>query len=73
MADHVVDEDDVFDGDIFIYRGGLAPRRVTHARIDGSIDEIGDYAFCDCRRLLTVETHDGIRRVGKNAFQECIS
>ena len=68
MADHAVDD---FDGDIFIYRGGRAPQHITHARIDKSVDEIMDDAFNGCRILLTVETHDGIRRVGKRAFYVC--
>ena len=71
MADHVVDDD--FDGDIYIYRGGRAPQHITHARIDKSINEIEDEAFSDCHNLLTVETHDGIRKVGKKAFSRCRS
>ena len=72
MADHAVED---FDGDIFIYRGGQAPQHViiTHVRIDESIDEIEDHAFYGCRHLLTVDTHDGIRRVGKKALYGCIS
>ena len=70
MADHAVD---VFDGDVFIYRGGQAPQHVTHALIDRSIDEIEDRAFDDCVRLLTVETHDGIRKIGPYAFRWCRS
>ena len=71
MADHAVDDD--FDGDIFIYRGGQAPQHITHALIDGSVYEIEDYAFNGCQRLVQVDTHDGIRRVGKNAFWGCYS
>ena len=71
MADHAVEDD--FDGDIFIYRGGRAPQHITHARIDESVDEIEDYAFHMCQNLLTVDTHDGIRRVGKRAFSHCRS
>ena len=70
MADHA---DDDFDGDIFVYRGGRAPQHVTHVLIDKSVDEIEDNAFEDCRHLLTVDTHDGIRKVGKRAFYVCTS
>ena len=70
MADHAVDD---FDEDIFIYRGGQVPQHVTHVLIDRSLDEIEDYAFKYCKNLLTVETHDGIRKVGKNAFRYCTS
>ena len=71
MADHAVDNE--FDGDIFIYRGGRAPQHITHARIDESVDEIGDDAFRFCENLLTVDTHDGIRKVGMRAFRDCTS
>ena len=65
MAEHA-DGDD-FDGDIFIYRGGRAPQHITHVLIDESVDEIEEEAFDGCENLLTVETHDGLRRVGKYA------
>ena len=71
MADHHAEED--YDGNIFIYRGGRAPRHVTHVRIDKSVDEIEEYAFSKCHRLVQVDTHDGIRKVGRNAFNECKS
>ena len=71
MADHAVDDD--FDGDIFIYRGGRAPQHITHVLIDESVDEIEEEAFKRYEHLLTVETHDGLRRVGKQAFERCRS
>ena len=70
MADHAEDD---FDGDIFIYRGGRAPLHVTHVLIDESVDEIEDDAFKDCENLLQVETHNGLRKVGKYAFRRCRS
>ena len=72
MADHAVDDNND-DGDIFIYRGGRAPQHITHARIDESVDEIEDNAFEYCRRLVKVETHDGIRKIGKGTFYYCES
>ena len=72
MADHA--DNDGGDGDnIFVYRGGRAPQHITHARIDTSIDEIEDDAFENCENLLQVDTHDGIRKVGKQAFYHCRS
>ena len=72
--DHAEDDlDDFFDGDIFIYRGGQAPQHITHALIDRSVNEIEDNAFEDCENLVTVDTHDGLRRVGKHAFRYCKS
>ena len=72
MADHAVDDNDG-DNNIFIYRGGRAPLHVTHVLIDESLDEIEENAFYDCERLLTVETHDGLRRIGTRAFYRCRS
>jgi hypothetical protein len=66
-----------FDGDIFIYRGGIVPehlrQRITHVRIDKSVKIIEMCAFLNCINLLDVETHDGIIRIGKNAFNHCCS
>ena len=68
MADHAD-----YDGDIFIYRGGRAPQHVTHVRIDNSVDEIEEDAFDGCENLVQVDTHDGIRKIGKKAFYRCTS
>ena len=68
--DHADEED---DSEIFIYRGGRAPQHVTHILIDKSIDDIEDEAFDGCKNLLTVETHDGLRKIGKYAFYGCES
>ena len=68
MADHAVDDN---DGNIFIYRGGRAPQHITHVLIDKSIIEIEDDAFYECGDLAQVDTHDGIRKVGKYAFMRC--
>ena len=72
MADHAEDVVDN-DGDIFVYRGGRAPQHITHALIDKSVYDIEDHAFYFCKRLLQVDTHDGIRRVGTRAFRSCRS
>jgi len=68
-----MDHADNNDDGIFVYKGGRAPLHITHARIDESMDEIEDKAFDHCENLLTVETHDGIRRVRKQAFMWCKS
>ena len=70
MADHA---DNDFDGDIFIYRGGRAPEHITHVLIEESVNEIEDLAFNHCENLVQVDTHDGLRKVGKNAFWLCNS
>eukprot|EP00984_Skeletonema_dohrnii_P013284 scaffold5477_cov75-Skeletonema_dohrnii-CCMP3373.AAC.5 len=66
-------QDIMADGgrDVFVYRGGRAPLDVTRARIDKSVEEIEDGAFGDCKHLVQVETHDGIRKVGRSAFIRC--
>ena len=71
MADHA--GDDEYDGDVFIYRGGRAPQHITHARIHESADEVEEDAFNHCENLLTVDTHDGLRRIGPYAFNGCKS
>ena len=86
MADHAIDNDwlqqimaadhaveGFFDGDIFIYRGGRAPLHVTHVLIDESVDDVEDNAFDGCECLLTVDTHNSLRKVGKMAFSGCRS
>ena len=72
MADHA-GEDNVDGDNIFVYTGRLVPQHVTHVIIDKSVDEIEDNAFEDCENLLTVDTHNGIRRIGKQAFWRCKS
>ena len=71
MADHADDDDG--DGDIFIYRGGRAPLHVTHAHIDRSLEEIEEASFWSRQNLLQVDTHDGLRKIGKSAFFRCSS
>eukprot|EP00985_Skeletonema_marinoi_P015849 scaffold8298_cov90-Skeletonema_marinoi.AAC.3 len=75
MADHANDGNEGGGGgrDIFVYRGGRAPRNVTHVRIDKSVEVIEDSAFYRCEDLVQVDTHDGIRKVGRNAFFGCKS
>ncbi len=75
MADHGGDDIqiDADEHDIFVYRGGRAPLHVTHVRIDKSVDVIEDDAFDNCKRLVQVETHDGIKTVRRRAFNKCKS
>ena len=72
MADHAQDGDNN-DGDVFIYRGGRAPQHITHALIDESVDEIEAHAFRHCENLVQVDTHNGLRKIGKRAFYGCNS
>jgi hypothetical protein len=49
------------------------PQHVTRVRIgiDESVKEIIEYAFYGKNKLLEVETHDGITKVGREAFAFC--
>lgn len=46
---------------------------INHAIVNDGITEIGDFAFYDCRSLMTVEIPDNITRIGRFAFGECLS
>ena len=57
--------DQAAEGDVYVYRGGRAPRDITHAIIDKSVTEIDDYAFHENENLRYVKTHDGLKRIGR--------
>ena len=67
----------LFDGDVFVYRGGRVPEnlreRITRARIDKSVKIIDEDAFYNCTNLLDVETHNGITKIKRWAFCDCRS
>jgi hypothetical protein len=65
MADHAAGED------IFVYTGGIAPQHVVNAIVDESVDKIDNEAFRNNPNLRSVECHDGLLKVGKDAFQSC--
>ena len=53
------------DGDndgVFIYMGGdqRVPRDVTHVRVHKSVKTITWRAFITCRKLVSIEMHDGV-------------
>ena len=56
-----------------MYTGGRAPQHVVNAIIDESVEEIDDEAFYENPNLRSVVCHDGLLRVGKCAFVNCIS
>jgi hypothetical protein len=61
------------DDNIFVYLGGEqeVPRNVTHVIIDRSVKIIPEWAFYLRQLLVSVETHDGIEKIGGNAFDGC--
>ena len=62
-------------GDIFVYAGGEqeVPRNVTRVRIDRSVKIIPERAFHFRQNLLSVETHDDLEKIERDAFLYCIS
>jgi hypothetical protein len=57
--DHAEDGD---DDEVFVYMGGdqAVPRDVTHVRIHKSVKIITRRAFMNCRKLVSIEMHDGV-------------
>jgi hypothetical protein len=58
-----------------VYLGGqqFVPFDVTHVIIDKSVKIIPERAFFRRTSLVSVETHDGIEKIGKYAFLICTS
>ena len=71
MADALDDGDDI----IFVYMGGdqRVPRHVRRARIHKSVKIVRARAFQNCRRLISVEFHDGVEIIEQYAFWGCYS
>ena len=64
------------DGDeIFVYMGGAqrVPDGVRRARIHQDVKNIPREAFYNRRQLISVEFHDGIEIIEKDAFSGCKS
>jgi len=61
--------------EIFVYMGGdqVVPNDVVRVRIDKSVKIIPKKAFEHRYNLIHVEFHDGIERVGEDAFNCCYS
>jgi len=60
---------------IFVYMGGEqeVPMNVIHVLIDRSVEIIPRRAFLGRTNLVSVEFHDGVTRVERQAFYMCIS
>eukprot|EP00985_Skeletonema_marinoi_P003271 scaffold1368_cov72-Skeletonema_marinoi.AAC.3 len=60
---------------IFIYMGGeqVVPRDVKHVIIDRSVKIIPERAFYGRKQLVSVETHEEVERMERDAFHGCIS
>ena len=59
--------------DIFTYRGGYVPSRVTKLRIHGSVKTIPDLEFSEREKLVEVYIDEGVEKIGYGAFNNCKS
>ena len=60
----------------FVYKGqpkDEIPRNITNLVVDDSVTEIEDHAFLECRALESATLNEGLKRIGKYAFQSCTS
>jgi hypothetical protein len=61
---------------VFIYNEGTKhkiPINVSRVRIDPSVKEIHDRAFAKHESLVEVEFSEGLERIGKGVFCDCIN
>ncbi len=49
--------------------GAFADSSVKAVNLPSSLVEIGDYAFSGCKELCDIKIPEGVRRIGKSAFQ----
>ena len=49
----------------------IVPKNVRRARVDPGVRVIGERAFYDCRKLATLELHEGLEEVRDRAFRNC--
>jgi hypothetical protein len=63
------------DDNIFVYMGGdqEVPWDVTHIRVHESVKIITRMAFSNSKHLVSIEMHDGVEIIEKEAFEDCIS
>lgn len=60
--------------DYFRYKvGKRVPKNVTRVRIHHSVEQIPPSTFKDCTALVEVKLHEGLRRIGYDAFGSCSS
>ncbi len=70
MADNHAAEGGI-DDNVFVYMGGdqEVPEDVTHAIVDRSVDTIRARAFMNCRHLISLEMHDGVKIIEHGSFE----
>ena len=56
---------------MFEYSGQDVPKNVTHVRFHPSVVEVDIEAFYNCKSLRGVVLNDGLKGIGKSAFEDC--
>ena len=57
------------DGVKTISRNAFQWNRIKRAVMPSSLEEIGDFAFCECSRLRSVVLNEGLKAIGRDAFR----
>ena len=62
-----------YSAEIFVYTGGgaVVPNDVVRVKIDPSVLDIPIEAFMSKYKLQEVEFHEGLREIGRQAFDSC--
>ena len=47
--------------------------QITQVRVTGGVTSICDYAFYNCRSIVSVQLPAGLTRIGSNAFYMCLA
>ena len=60
---------------VYNYKGGqevdARPEKVETVIVESGVEEIADGAFKDFKNLKSVVFNEGLRKIGKNAFENC--
>jgi hypothetical protein len=59
---------------VYNYKGGevdASPEKVETVIVESGVEEIADGAFKDFKNLKSVVFNEGLRKIGKNAFENC--
>lgn len=70
------DTDDGIESEsrVYNYKGGevdASPEKVETVIVESGVEEIADGAFKDFKNLKSVVFNEGLRKIGKNAFENC--
>lgn len=51
--------------------GAFKGKMITSITVPSSLREIGNYAFCGCKKLTSIEFLNGLEKIGDYAFKDC--